>query len=273
MLDYYYQHSPEQRFKDLRLIFCGRESCRPLHSFGPVVRPNYIIHYILEGKGIYRVGDDTFHLHEKEGFLIEPEVLTFYEADKDTPWTYCWVGFDGDLAPVLLSQMGLGGNRLTFCCDRKEELEVVFSGILKNQQHSEVNDLVLESQLYLFFAILMKDMNVAAGIKKPGKNMYVREAIQYIQDNYFHPVKVEDIAACIGIDRSYLYMLFKKEVGMSPSEYLASFRLTRAAQMLKLTDYSVESIAWSCGYQDPLVFSRAFKRKFQETPLRYRNRK
>ena len=260
----------EQRFRDLRLVFAGREACTPLHSWGPAVRPNHIIHYILEGKGIYQCGNETWELHEREGFLIEPETQTFYQADPEEPWTYCWVGFDGDLAPALIRDMGLGDNRLTYFCEAKEELTAIFDTLMKYQQLSQVNDLILESELYRLFAVLMKDMSVTADKADPHRNDYVQGAIRFIRNNYYNPVSVEDIAAYAGINRSYLYTLFRKETGMSPSEYLMNFRLTQAAELLRLTTYSVESIAYSCGYQDPLVFSKAFKRKYKITPLKYR---
>ena len=260
----------EQRFRDLRLVFAGRESCSPLHSWGPAVRPNYIIHYILEGKGIYQCGNETWDLHAREGFLIEPETQTFYQADAQTPWTYCWVGFDGDLAADLIREMGLGEERLTFFCEAKEELEQIFEKLMKYQQLSEENDLILESELYRLFALLIKNMNVTERGSSPQRNDYVQGAVRFIRNNYYNPISVEDIAAYTGINRSYLYTLFREETGMSPSEYLMTFRLTRAAELLRLTGYSIESIAYSCGYQDPLVFSKAFKRKYAITPLKYR---
>ena len=59
---------------------------------------------------------------------------------------------------------------------------------------------------------------------------------------------------------------------MSPQQYLANFRLSMASEMLAVTAYPIESVALSCGYQDPLVFSKAFKRKYQITPKGYRTR-
>lgn len=40
--------------RDLLLQFCGYSTTEPLHSFGPVVRPHYIIHFVLNGKGIFQ---------------------------------------------------------------------------------------------------------------------------------------------------------------------------------------------------------------------------
>ena len=65
--NFFIQASP-QRFADLYMRFCGYEECEPLHKWGPVVRPVYIIHYILSGKGIYQAGGNTWNLGEGEGF-------------------------------------------------------------------------------------------------------------------------------------------------------------------------------------------------------------
>ena len=269
MEDHFVRQSLDRPFQDLRMVFCGSEKCKPLHSWGPVVRPTYIIHYILEGEGIFQIDNDTWHLHEKEGFLIEPETQTFYQADLNNPWTYCWFGFEGTLAPLLVRELGLGNGRLTFCCDQKEELQDVFNTIFEHQKVSELNDLVLESQLYRFFAILMKSLRVKDCMHR-GNNDYIRAAIQFIRNQYYAPVKVSDIAACVGINRSYLYTLFIQETGMSPNAYLSSFRLTRAAEMLNITGDSIEQIASSCGYQDAVVFSKAFKKKYGISPRQFR---
>ena len=189
MKDYFLRSSFENRFQDLRLVFCGREACRPLHSFGPVARTTYLIHYILEGKGVFKTEHETWHLHERQGFLIEPDIRTFYQADPEEPWTYCWIGFEGRLAPLLLRELGLGGGRLTFCCDEKEELEEIFRNIYDNQLGSDQGDLLLESQLYRFFAILMKSLSVHDSDAQPEENIHIRKAVRYIRNHYYLPMK------------------------------------------------------------------------------------
>ncbi|HJB27539.1 MAG TPA: helix-turn-helix transcriptional regulator, partial [Candidatus Blautia faecavium] len=87
-----------------------------------------------------------------------------------------------------------------------------------------------------------------------------------------NPIRITDIADYVCVNRSYLYTLFRNELKMSPKEYLANYRLTRAAELLVITDFSVESVAFSCGYQDPLVFSKAFKGKNGLTPSQYRKK-
>ena len=108
--------------RDLLLQFCGYSTTAPLHSFGPAVRPHYLIHFILNGKGIFQKGDKTYHLETGQGFFIEPDELTFYQADAKEPWEYLWVGFNGTMVPELLKQIGLSSSQPVFHCDKGKDL-------------------------------------------------------------------------------------------------------------------------------------------------------
>ena len=65
MEDSYVLQLLEPKFKEFHLCFCGFAQCEPLHSYGPASRPNYIIHYIMDGKGIYQVGEKKYKLLAK----------------------------------------------------------------------------------------------------------------------------------------------------------------------------------------------------------------
>ena len=60
---------------------------------------------------------------------------------------------------------------------------------------------------------------------------------------------------------------------MSPQKFLMKFRITKAAELLYNTDLSIGNIAYSCGYIDPLAFSKAFKKIKGISPKEYRNNK
>ena len=79
----------------LTLYFCGSEHCTPGHSYGPAVRPHYLLHVILQGHGRYQYKGETYALQAGDAFLISPAEVTYYQADEVHPWSYAWVGFDG----------------------------------------------------------------------------------------------------------------------------------------------------------------------------------
>lgn len=270
MEDSYVLQLQDRKFKDLYLMTCGYAKCDPLHSFGPAVRPNYIIHFVLEGRGKYQVGDEVYEISGGQGFLIEPEVLTFYQADAKDPWTYLWIGFQGEKAQEFMKDIGLNSQKLIFRSKHAEKLKEIVVSMLKNNTYSVTSQFILEGLLYTFLSVLTEDIEITFSSEKERENLYIRKAIEYIQNTYSNNIKVTDIASYVCINRSYLYTLFQKNTGMSPQEYLANYRLTRAAELLDVTDLPVSSVAMSCGYRDPLVFSKAFKGKKGISPSQYR---
>lgn len=258
------------KFQDLCLSFCGVSECEPCHSFGPAVRPNYILHYILSGKGIYRVGERTYRLKEGQGFLIEPEEITFYQADEREPWTYLWVGFAGVQAEMFLQDIGLNSNQHVFQSGYGEQLKRIVVDMLKNNTFSQTHQYHLQSLLYEFFAVLTRDVQMEAVAEENRDSIYVKKAVVFIQNNYFRRIGVADIAKHVGVSRSYLYKIFVKNLQTTPSEFLARLRLVRAKELLELTELSVEGVAMSCGYQEALVFSKAFKQEVGMPPSHYR---
>lgn len=99
---------------------------------------------------------------------------------------------------------------------------------------------------------------------------YSEYAVRYIKEHFSEKIRIQDLAEHIGISRSYLGKLLKKETGMSPQEYLIEIRMNRAAELLSGSDDPVKSIAAACGYDDPLAFSKVFKSKFGTNPSEYR---
>ncbi len=271
MEDAYVMQLPDRMFRELYLCFCGYAKCEPLHSFGPAVRPNYILHYILEGKGIYQINGNTYELCAGQGFLIPPDVQTFYRADRDTPWRYLWVGFGGANVQEYLKDAGLAGEPV-FTCGQGERLKEIVLEMLGRNTFGAHNEFKLQSLLLDFFSVLAEaSVSIPGAEKRTNKsNLYVKKAVEFIQNNYSNPIRINDVAGYTAVSRSYLYRLFREVTGKSPQEYLTAFRITRARELLSFTELSVESVALSCGYRDPLVFAKTFKNKTGKTPSEYR---
>ena len=98
----------------------------------------------------------------------------------------------------------------------------------------------------------------------------MEKAVEFIRNNYSNEILVSDIARYVCINRSYLYTLFQKYLHTSPQNYLSSCRITRALELLSYTDLSIETVAFSCGYRNAEVFTKAFRQKQGMTPSAYR---
>ena len=219
---------------------------------------------------IYQIGKREYRLEKGYGFLIEPRIQTFYKADEHDPWSYIWIGFDGNNAGKYLDDMGLNHQQPIFRCAYGPELKRIVLDMLKNNISATTHRFLLQGLLYEFFSILTRDIRVNPPVLHNGENPYILQALEFIQNNYSFPIHVTDIANYVCINRSYLYTLFKTNLGVSPQDYLANYRISQATELLTTTDLSIESIALSCGYTDPLIFSKVFKSKKGKAPSRYR---
>lgn len=270
MEDSYVLQLLEPKFKEFHLCFCGFAQCEPLHSYGPASRPNYIIHYIMDGKGIYQVGEKKYKLSKGQGFLIEPEELTFYQADQEEPWSYLWVGVGGTGAKKFIQDIGLNSQQRIFRCADGEKLNEIVMDMMKHTR-STVSDLYyLQGKLYELFSVLTADVVIEELMEENKENRYIQEAVTYIRNHYAAGLTVEELAGYLGVNRSYLYTLFKNKLQLSPKEFLTKFRISRAREQLILTEESVENIAVACGYHSTLVFTKNFKQETGMTPTEFR---
>ncbi len=104
-------------------------------------------------------------------------------------------------------------------------------------------------------------------------NRYLRATFEYIRKNFSRPMTIEEMAGHIGVSRKHLSAVVRRESGRTPRKLLAEFRLSTAERMLAETDLNVGDIARSCGYSDPLLFSRRFRNMFGYPPSAIRGRR
>ena len=255
---------------DLYVYCCGLSQTLPGHSFGPALKPHFMIHYCLSGKGKFTMGGKTYPLKAGYGFLIVPDELAYYVADDKDPWTYAWVGFGGNRARAIVSQLGLSVKQPVFKSTASQDIYDLVKDMMDHNTFSVEDVLRRNGLLSMFLSVIASGISVTARSDQGSANDYVTKAQDYIRSNYCNPIKVSDIANYVCINRSYLYTLFEKSLGISPQQYLTSYRIAKAVELLQLTKLPIESIAISCGYSDPLVFSKAFRLEKKMSPSQYR---
>ncbi len=252
----------------LCLHFCGWEKCAPGHAFGPAVRRHYLFHFILRGTGFFERGGRRVALEAGQGFLILPGESTFYAASQNDPWEYCWIGFDGADAPRLLRECGLGADNFVFTDRsggllREEMLELV--ALFDRPESNEYTRL---GQLYRCLSRMVTRPPAQAA---PGRE-YTEQALAFLRRNFSYDIRVTDVARHVGIDRTYLFRLFRQYVGLSPRDYLMRLRLRAAAELLTAGRLTVTEAALSCGFQSLSVFDKQFKKQYGVSPMQYRRR-
>ena len=217
----------------LSIYFCGTEPCAPGHAFGPAVRPHYLIHVVLDGKGIYKRNGETYHLKAGDAFLISPMESTYYQADEKEPWRYAWVGFDGMSAKDLLERTCFRNSCVYFCPHDEKKREAVIAHVLELLDSFLARGQNSLTLLGHFFQLLGTMQSPEPAGREEYPRQYLAKAMEYMNNNYSYNIRISDIASYIGVDRSYLYRIFMEEEHISPKQYL--MRLRHRCQYAALT--------------------------------------
>ncbi len=244
----------------------GWQKCKPNHSYGPAVWYHYALHYVVKGKGIFTYDGKSHVVNAGECFVIFPGKTAFYKADPDDPWEYRWINFAGTEARKLLEKSNITNKNLTTPCENREEIVKLFEALYKNSKSAESKEYAMIGYLYLIFSCLVKK----PVYKEKPAQIYLNSAIEYIDNHYFYRITVEEVARSIGIERSYLYKIFKRELGYSVSDYIQKCKIQNAKKFLIETNISTAEIANSLNFDSSSHFSKSFKKHTGFNPSEYR---
>lgn len=248
---------------DVNPVKCGWHKRDPEGSWGPYIHTHYSFHYVLSGKGEYTVGGKTYLLEKNSLFLIRPNEVVKYKADKDDPWIYSWISFSGQAVDSLLEECGLTGDVYTIHC---QDLYGTFDEF-RHIVNKDVSAAYLNSRIYGVIDRLQA-INTKQSDEKP-VSRYCSRAVDFIQANYQSHITIDGISKDLGIDRRYFSRIFTQYIGVSPQKYLVDYRLERARSLLAVGAYSVYEVAISVGYDDVFAFSKIFKKKYGVSPSKY----
>lgn len=106
--------------------------------------------------------------------------------------------------------------------------------------------------------------------KQTSSKLLLDQARGYIELHYADPkLSIENIVSYLHIDASYLRLVFRKELGMSPTEYVTHYRIGMAKTLIGEGNEKLSSIAEKVGYQDAYYFSKCFRKICGYSPKEY----
>lgn len=254
----------------LHVMNSGFQKCEAGYHVGPVAHDRYIIHHIDSGKGCYTVQGQTFLLGKGDTFMIFPDTVVQYEADQKDPWQYNWVGFQGAAAKALVSQTDLTLQNPVMNQGNSQSIREQLFRIYASRGESLAHQAAMTGHLYLLMSQLIEASSHLAC--EETSLVYVKKATEFIAKNYTKPITVQEIADYLNLSRSHLYRIFLKHMGISPKSYLDQYKIHMACVLMSQTDLPLQQIAAAVGYDDPLYFSKVFRREKNCSPAKYRQR-
>lgn len=122
---------------------------------------------------------------------------------------------------------------------------------------------------------MMHDMiyKYCALVKKHSMKSYsllVQKVITVVDSDLTADLSLRRQAELLSVNASYLSTLFKKETGMTLTEYVTKKRIDHAAFLLTSTNMQIQAVSQSCGIYDVNYFTKTFKKQMGKTPKEYR---
>lgn len=267
-------HTPDEAelTSPLYLTWAGHRICKPDHSIGPRVLPNYKMVLVVEGSGFFRLGGQDRLIRTGDLFFCFPDVIHHYFANASDPWTLKWFSFNGSSCGQIMRSLGATPEEPIFTDCMTGRLLSLVNDIIEGLKRDNIHTYAATGSSYLFFDELLCIRN-NEGLASKGEvaeDELLEKIKRFVQLNYANALSVDLIAAHVNYSRSFVSHFFKQHVGISLPQFVNELRLRRACELLSQTDMSNEQIAMSVGYSDALYFIKVFKRYMLMTPQKYR---
>lgn len=211
----------------------------------------------------YIFSEYSFDTHQDDIFFLPKGARYGYVSLSDIPSQYVSIWLTGNIyvpTPFVCPVDGFPDS-----AELKNSLADMwnFGGIA---EHYRCYSLVYNLLSY------MKNTEKRSYIDKKNSNV-IAPAISYLKKNiYDSNLKIETLIELCGVSGTYFHKIFLENYSVSPQKYIQSKRLSQAKSIIDNGDFdSISEIAALVGYNDPLYFSRAFKKKYGVSPLHYAN--
>ncbi len=242
----------------------------------------YELNCIKYGNGLDRlVGECTGKSTDWELLLTGPNLVHGWLNDVPLPhFAYeKTLQFHANLFDSsLLSRNAMGGlSRLLQQADQgvlfcQKTAETVFQKLHVLAQSEGLSSFI---RLQEILQILIDDeakivLNIDSSQVHKVDNSLNNKLYHYIQQHYSENIRLEDMAELFNMSLPTFNRMMKKETGNTFVTFLNEYRLGMAARRLLETDYCVEYIAKSCGFQNLSNFNKFFRKVYETAPQRYR---
>jgi AraC-like DNA-binding protein len=221
------------------------------------------------GRGICHVPSGAHTVRAGQALVIPAGLAHRYEADIDEPWTIWWMHVVGSGIAELFATIGTTADQPVLALGDPPRVISLIDTIIRRMERDETMSTLLAASGAAWHALAL-----LAADRRPLSRASVDPVdvtIEHLQSNVATRFSVGELAGIAGLSASHYAALFRRATGYGPLEYQIRLRMGLARELLDTTSRTISSIAHQVGYDDPLYFSRQFRRIHAMSPSEYRS--
>lgn len=209
-----------------------------------------------------------FKLHANDLILYAPRQFHTQYTNSNETCSYLTIVFDMEIQNTKDITMKVFNSTR----DLRHNIEE----FIKNSSRSNpfTDDALIVNLQRIIVSLLQKDYILSQPLANtPMQQKFESELLDgilnYINENIYTPLTIEELCDKFSISRSSLQVLFKNNLNTAPKQYISNLKLNRSKQLIKESKYTISEIAGICGFASIHYFSRKFKQEFGITPTDY----
>lgn len=231
---------------------------------------SFLCFVVLSGEGELSYDGQNYQLHSGDCVFIDCR-KAYSHSTSDNLWSLQWCHFYAPSLPAVYEKYKERGGRPLF---HPENIDL-FTGLLSDLYNlaamsDYIRDMRINEKLGTLLTLLMEQSWHPECMTVSRKRMELIEIKKHLDEHYAEKITLDDLAKRFFIDKFYLSKIFKESYGTTVNNYLISKRITRAKQLLRFTDMTVDEIGVAVGMGDANYFSRMFRKVEGSSPSEYR---
>lgn len=245
--------------EQLQILWVARSCVTPRSGVKAHTHPYYHMLYIENGICSMIAGGRRFSLEQGQCILIPPNTEHSYSNETASTIDYLEIKFTtGKAIPLRVSDSVLAGS--------------LFRQVV--QEYPRLGRLADKTAAVYMSALLcaiteqdrLEEADCFQYVDASAFGELARSVIRYLEAHYQQDLRLDDIAAAIGLNKSYLCVAFKKDTGFTILDCLNTIRIRRAAELIVYSDHGFSQVAEMCGFTSVTHFNRVFLKYVGITP-------
>ena len=240
------------------------------HSMERIQPKDNLMMYCVEGCGYVTIDNIQNTVRQGDVLLLQEGKHHHYFSDSQHPWTIYWLHFDGLQTQQLIEEFDFSTDQVLvsvglqplLISDLKRLLSLRQSGYRPSVFNYAA---ALTRQILYFLALQIRSMNT---LQRHNFNLDALHSLML--ENINSDINLDMLAASTQLSRHHFATKYKKLTGISPIKHFIHLKMERACYLLDTGSYSAKEVSAQLGYNDPLYFSRIFKKVIGLSPSEYR---
>ena len=231
---------------------------------------SFLCFIVLSGEGTLSYEEQTYQLDQGDCVFIDCR-KAYSHSTSDNLWSLQWCHFYAPFLPAVYEKYKERGGRPVFHPKNLAKFRELFSEVYLLASSSDyIRDMRLNEKLSMLLTMLMEESWHPEDSMVSKKRMELTKLKEYLDEHYTEKISLDELAIHFFINKYYLTKIFKETYGTTINSYIIAKRITRAKQMLRFTDMTLEEIAIAVGLNGGNYFSRMFKKIEGISPREYR---